>query len=296
MRLPPWSWVLLISSTLGAHGWAQSLTVNGSNSPYVISTPASFAQVTIADGGVLRANAELTVTGDCTVEGGGTLTVDPSVTNTLRLTVAGNLVVNVGGSIDLTSKGLAPGTSINPATGGVVSYLCANACGGGSHFAPGVGDGVSGPPSFDDPINPRLPGSGGSHGRGGGALLATAATIVVDGRITAEGEDRRLLGGSSGAGGTINLTTTTFSGRGLLSTQAGPMYDSNGKSAAGGLILVTAAASTFSGAFIVGGSQSGAAGSGVLLGPQQALTVMAGDYPLRYGRCFRHWLFALARR
>jgi hypothetical protein len=114
MRCQRWLWLLVVSSTLGVHGWAQTLTVDFANSPYIISAPVSFAKVTVADGGVLRANAPVTVTGDCTVQGGGTLTVDPLVTNTLRLTVAGNLNIDVGGSIDLTGKGLAGLTTINP--------------------------------------------------------------------------------------------------------------------------------------------------------------------------------------
>jgi hypothetical protein len=98
-----------------------------------------------------------------------------------------------------------------------------------------------------------------------------------------------LTGGVSGAGGSINLTTGIFSGFGILSAQGGATQAWQGHNPAGGLILVTASTSTFTGSFAVtGGIGVPAVGPGtaLLVTPARAATLVAGTYSLRFGDHF----------
>lgn len=181
--LRPWLLVVSLFIAYGAH--AQTVTVDTTNSPYVVSSPATFAQLTIAAGGVLVANSPVMVSGDLRVLAGGVVAVNPAISHTVRLTVTGALQVNSGGAIDLTGKGLAPLTTISPGSGAVTPYAGCERC-GGSHFTRGAGQGnTAGPPTFDEPTNPQYPGGGGVEGRGGGVVLATAARSMVESRSTA---------------------------------------------------------------------------------------------------------------
>lgn len=54
---------LLLTAVVRPAAFAQVLTVDATNSPFVISTSATYAQVTVASAGTLIVNAPLTVTG-----------------------------------------------------------------------------------------------------------------------------------------------------------------------------------------------------------------------------------------
>ncbi len=267
---------------------SQTLTVEANNSPVVISSDTTYSQVLVATGGRLEVNATLTVSGDMIVASGGLVTIDSTLTHTLRLNVAGTLNIATNGSIDVTAKGPGPCKTIDAATGAIGTFLCnISAAYGGSHFVQGVPGSVI--PTFDEPTNPQFPGSGGSFGTGGGAVLIQAGTVQLDGTIAANGENRLALGASSGAGGTINITTTLLSGNGTLSAKGGPSptdgfiyYVS-----AGGLIRTSYASSTFLGTVDVAGGSGGHTGSALFFSnSNRDVIVMAGEYPLRYGESY----------
>lgn len=196
----------------------QSLVVDSSNSPLVLATPANYASVSVVDGGVLIANAGLTVIGDMIVETGGLVTVDGVVTHVLSLSVGGTLEIEAGGSVDVSAKGLAAKKTIAPESGAVVQHE--GQC-GGAHVTQGTCWPVASAPSFDSPLDPRHPGGGGSSYTGGGVIVVKASALTLNGRLAADGEHRRAESGLSGAGGTVRVAARQISGSGLVSANGG---------------------------------------------------------------------------
>ena len=87
--------IVLVALFLATPVFAQTLTVDGANSPLTVSASASYSQVTVATGGTLVVNAPLTVSGPMTVQSGGRVTVDVGV-GQLKLNVTGALIVEAG--------------------------------------------------------------------------------------------------------------------------------------------------------------------------------------------------------
>jgi hypothetical protein len=274
---------------LPALSFAQTLTVDGSNSPVVVAAPASYGAVTVSDGGVLLVNAPLTVTGDMRVGRGGLVTMDAGV-YVLRLDVGGTLSVELGSRIDVAELGLPAGATIDPVTGDAV----ASRGGGGSHCA--LGGRAWSESAYDDPFDPRLPGAGpgwdppGFTLRGGGALLVRAAALRLDGVLRAWGSDGR--NSHAGAGGAVNVEVQEFSGGGTISAAGGSSaYEAGG---AGGCVRVAFQRSSFTGTCDVGGGRSdvqdssGATGSALLVDRAADVpTVAHGELSLRGGQRLR---------
>jgi Bacterial Ig-like domain/Carboxypeptidase regulatory-like domain len=115
---------------------------------------------------------------------------------------------------------------------------------------------------------PNLPGSGGGGsattspgGNGGGVIAIDAPTLILDGHITANGNNRQQTGGS-GAGGSIFLDVTTIKGSGSVQANGGSSTDSAGGAGGGGRIaLYYQDAETFHTESIIayGGSYNGTA-------------------------------------
>jgi MYXO-CTERM domain-containing protein len=269
---------------------AQVLVVDGSNSPYVVAAPTSVSSVSVGSGGVLIVNAPLSTTGDVTVGPNGRMTLDAGV-HTLRLSVGGLLAVELGGAIDLAALGLCDNTSLDPVTAAEVQLP-----GGwsGSHFA--LGGGAGPPAGYDEPSNPTRPGASGGSSQstaespcGGGALLATAASMRIDGVVRVDGASTDSNAAGGAAGGTLNLAAAQIGGGGVLSAEGGANRGAGTmvSGGAGGLIRLAADAITFTGRFAVSGGTAvfpGSDGTAVLFDRSSGKAlVAAGEYPLRSG-------------
>lgn len=255
--------------------WAQALTVDSVNSPYVITTATSVSQVRVAPGGVLVVNAELTVNGDMVVQGSGRVTVDPWP-KTLNLIVAGTLTIDVDGVIEADGKGLkgAPGGTFGNDCGETLDPVTLTVrtgpCGGlegASHASPGGGPTPA--PVYGNP-GLATPGGGGNGayyvgagigGDGGGVVRITANALVADGQLRANGQDGRSNGGfgGGGAGGSIALSVQSFSGAGSLSANGG--NGDGGGTGGAGRIIVSYSTWSFTGSLSVlqGGVSAGTA-------------------------------------
>jgi len=215
------------------------------------------------------------------VENGGVLT---SSAMTLSLDVSGSITVKSGGSLDVTGRGYAGGTSYPGATvpGNYSS---------GSHI--GVGGLYQGPlgTTFGSIFQPLEAGGGGNHccGSGGGVITLNAATLTNDGAIRANGVGSQFGGCcDGGAGGSIWLRTTALSGNGTVEAIGGAWDRFGGGGAiaieysnAGGNVLNNVSAWT-GGSAGANGSNYGGAGSILIKGPGAtfgALTINNNSHP-----------------
>ncbi len=222
-------WSLLCLAPFAAY--AQTLTVDGSNSPYTVSTAATFMTVTVNAGGVLIVNAPLTVTGDMLISAGGEVTVDQTVKR-LRLTVTGTLTVEFGGSIHADAKGLlgSPaagyaeyGETIDPVT---FAFVPGSGRGtGGTHASRGESSQYAPSALVYGQAVLAYPGGGGGAfvggvaGNGGGVVSLNAGTLILNGQLRANGGNGPSGGG--GAGGTVSVTATVWQGGGEVSASGG---------------------------------------------------------------------------
>ncbi len=261
---------------VGAH--AQTLVVDASNSPYVIQAPATLTQVQVESDGVLVLNAKLSVTADMVVRGGGRVTVDDSVMY-LKLAVAGTLTLDFGAAIDADAKGLrgggtsgfgGNGATLDPVTFEIISGASGQYGSSGSHATPGAlgGQMASSPPTYGGALrlSPGGGGGGASGGAGGGVCDITAASVILNGQIRAQGNSGALYNGG-GAGGSIGIATTSFSGGGGL------IANGNGGGGAG-RIRVTSTTWGFTGVVLATGGYGGSWGSVYLLDSMNRFRVM----------------------
>lgn len=297
-RLP----ALLCVLGLGASG--QTITVDGTNSPYLIDTDTTVDQMTVQAGGRVVLKGALKVLGDMAVKATGTVQLDPSVM-TLKLTVSGTLTIDAGGLIHADAGGLkgAPaagfgplGATLDPVTGAII--LGAYGGSGGSHGGRGGNyrNGITG--TFDSPTEPVSPGGGGGcygggvGGRGGGVVRLVAGALVLNGALRSLGEGGPGTADASGggAGGTLNLTVGALSGGGSLSAAGGAVGPAGGGGGGGGRIKVSYSNSTFVGTISVsggGGSNPGEAGTIHLYDTTADQLRVVSPYVLNGGESFR---------
>jgi hypothetical protein len=273
----------LDGSDLEVHGHLEvgsgaALTATGGSGVLVTG------DVHVADGGSWTSDS--TTGGDTlTLSGGGTLTFDGSstqqwsdttmnggtqdfgsvvVSSTLQVTVGGTFEIDGASSIDGTGAGYPGGTpgvaGSGPGGGSPPSGGCAAGSSGGG--GGNGGNGGSGGYSGDAPggiasgslFNPSTHGSGGGGsgcagvegGAGGGVIVIEADTLLLDGSITADGDDGEADVSSSaggGAGGTIRIKVGALSGSGSLSASGGSALPTaggyeNGGGGGGGRIVI----------------------------------------------------------
>lgn len=156
-----------------------------------------------------------------TAERGALITHDAEV-ETMHLVVRGTFTLPGGAAVDVSGKGLPPGVSISPLTGQRVAG--SDEDNAGSHG--GLG-GLASPtrplaPVYDDPLAPRFAGGGGGAGwsgtNGGGVGRISAGLMVLEGAVLADGWSK---GYSSGAGGSIIVSTGDLSGAGTVAARGG---------------------------------------------------------------------------
>lgn len=189
--------------------------------------------------------SDVTVTGDMRLESGGQLYPYADHTNggTVRVSCR-NLTVNAGSSVNADYKGY--GSQSGP---GKTAYSGGATGGSGGAGHGGVGgaasSGYAGGTNYGSRSFPWDPGSGAGNsdqavgGAGGGTVWIDAANeIVLDGTMTADGENGRYGGGNrftgGGAGGSILLFCRSLTGSGDLSAIGGNGYVAATNLASGG--------------------------------------------------------------
>jgi hypothetical protein len=185
---------------------------------------------------------------------GGSIT--HPVGRSLTLAVSGELRVETGGKIDVNGRGCSANQSY-PGIAGTTGTS------GGSHIGVGPTSNTNGlsAETFGSIYDPsEKGGGGGGGGNGGGVVRITAASVVVNGSITANG-----LKSSSraGAGGSISISTDSISGSGTLQAN-GASADNGWGGGGGGAVAVkyTDAASSVPITQAKGGSASPYGGAG----------------------------------
>ena len=183
-------------------------------------------------------------------------TADATTEYALQLEVTGTLHVAADGRIDVSARGYMAGRSAGNSTeNGSSGYS------GGSHGGRGYSyyGGVSGG-TYGNAANPAHPGGGGGHAgyacNGGGLAHISARTLVVDGRIAANGADSS---GGGGAGGSVRINAGTLRGTGRISADGGTGISSGG-GGGGRVALYTYTANQFPTANVTAAGGPGTSG------------------------------------
>ncbi len=228
-------------------------------------------------GGFLVLGDRLVVDGALNLDEFGRLThYDATVTFDCRLELfAGAVNISTSASINVDARGYPggnrhghsgpPGQTTNHAPGS--SYRS-----GGSYGGLGYGyDGIPNP-VYGNPTAPADLGSGGSYGGGtvaggdgGGWVSVYAATVTVDGVISAAGGDGQGNNAGSGSGGAIQVRTRALSGAGSFRADGGA-YEVPGGGGRVALHFAAAASATNGLALSAAGGVVGgrAAGAGTI--------------------------------
>ena len=222
----------------------------------------------VAKGGTVTTDAAFTLTGDVTVEDGGTVTHTANTKDSSYLldwTVGGDMTVASGAKVTAKAKGYPQGVGLGSGGG---NYK-------GSSHGGWAWDSLSGKAgnqvSYGSLTQPMEVGSGNAayNGPGGGIVrLNIAGALVNDGRIDADGADGSTWFNSSG--GSVWITAATISGSGKIESNA---YGYNGTTSAshglsgGGRVAVwlTQAGADFAdytGAFTAFGARNGSRAGG----------------------------------
>ena len=191
------------------------------------------------------------------------------------LTVTGNATVQAGGGIIADATGYASGLGFG-AGKYTVSSASGTVGGGGGYGGYGAAGGgtvpASGGSTYQRVTNPTDPGSGGGSGSqsslaggaGGGAIrMNVTGTLLVNGRVSANGGLGLTQGGGGGSGGSVWLTAGTLAGNGIISANGGSGNQLGG-GGGGGCISLQYGANFFGGAITAcggGGYAWGGAGT-----------------------------------
>ena len=263
-------------------------SLGGAGTTYTQGDPPSVGQVVVDNGGRAGAGTPIVATRafDLTVQGAAAITLPNALevrnlslssnswlmVSNHELTVSGDATVAAGASITADSAG-SPAEQ-GPGAGGTFSYYDVQVGGGGSFGGLGgfagtsqfTGGGAYG--SISAPANTGSGGGGseGLGGAGGGTIrMQVAGTLVLNGRISANGGDGN--GGGGGSGGSIWLTLGTLAGAGTISSDGGTSGGFGpyaGGGGGGGRISIQNQLNLFSGlisAYGGGGTYAGGAGT-----------------------------------
>lgn len=251
----------------------------GAGTVYLRTNNASIAQVFVDNGGGRGTNTFVVGTGsfDLTIQGGAAAVNigsprDLLVRSNAWLAEAGNVNIgrnatfDAGGGIDLDGQG-------NSRSG--AGATLAGPKGGGGHGGYGGLNPLQWNTAYDSvsfPIQGGSPGGNGSGtsgappygGNGGGTMqLSVGSTLLVNGRLSANGMNGDFNSGG-GSGGAIRLQAATLSGDGVISVVGG---DGNGTAGGGGggRIAIYFTTNLFSGTLSAcGGSGALAGGAGTI--------------------------------
>lgn len=219
-----------------------SLTIGGSGANMTVTLPQGWetalkvASLTIGNGGVLTCEGPFMTADD-----------DPAARVYLQV---GTLTIDEGGKIDVTGRGWSGGgwdyanakevyVGFGPGKAKDTPWGAFHLGHGGKHTAHSPGVYAT---TYDDPLAPELPGSGGymnsgmsSKGdvSGGGAVrIVATGTVTVNGEIRADGNAAIMrtpsltgAGTSAGAGGSVWITAARIKGCGKITANGGDGSD-----------------------------------------------------------------------
>ena len=259
------------------------------------------AHVSILQEGILSLDIHTTFESFNIASGGKLIS---SAGNTgFDLTITGDLTVEAGGSISADGKGHGSGGGLGggskaPARGGSTG-------GGGAGYGGKGGNGnVSGGGTYGSITEPLDLGSGGGRtyggtlgGAGGGLIhLTVGGTLTVDGSLTSDGNNGNTSGsgtwrmsGGGGSGGSLYITAGTIAGSGVISANGGRAGHTDlGGGGGGGRIALYFDTYTFTGSISVDG------GAGRQYGGQGTVYTIPEDSSLQLnrqeiGQITEHW-------
>ncbi len=223
------------------------------SSSVTISADTTFDSVVVLNGGTLTANGELTIGGKMRIDQGGVVRHSRYPTNSgagLRLNVADSLIID--GTIYLTGYGLrganGSGSTFGSrgeaydATG--TSVVAGSSNDAGASYG-GVAQGTSNAP-YGVLENPAHFGSGGSGcnngGNGGGLATISAAVVLLNGSIQANGTQGGACayggGAGGGSGGGVRIACGKLTGPGSIYARGGNGVNQSPTAGGGGRIAI----------------------------------------------------------
>jgi hypothetical protein len=234
---------------------------------------AAFSSLLIASNGWLIPNiAQAGAIGD----------VSLSLTLGATIQAGGGIIADSDGYLQNVGNGHGSSLALSP------TYPCSGA-GHGGYGAFGLSNLVPGGVTYDSIETPQFGGSGGggdspfsTGGNGGGMIQisAKAATLQINGMISANGGNGSGIGGGGGSGGAIYLTANSIIGTGSITANGGngAPYGGGG---GGGCIALAGTAELRTNLFL--GAISAYGGGGVNYGGAGTLyystNVSAGNQP-----------------
>ena len=259
--------------------------------------------VRLESGGTFELNVADTIA-SMVIASGGILTHAPGVSG-FNLTVTGDMTVEPGGSISADAKGYGAATGPGAGQTSTVEsgYVSIGIGGGGGYGGQGgtSSTGRTGGSIYGDQFEPNNFGSGGGNGgsalggsSGGAIRLTVGGDLHNDGEISADGAPGAAdwlwgwwyLAGGGGSGGSVWIVATSLSGDGAIHAngRAGGVANvQTGGGGAGGRIGIYYVENTFIGAIsaLGGGSgdRRGEEGTKFINGPDAAPIVSVDTAP-----------------
>ncbi|MGH7954003.1 MAG: hypothetical protein ACREFE_19080, partial [Limisphaerales bacterium] len=187
----------------------------------------------------------------------------------LACTVDGDATIESNALINLDFKGYPARTG--PGAGGTTAIVGVTTGGGGGHGGfGGIGaTNAAGGASYDTVSSPGTGfgsggganiGAGGSEG-GGAIQLTIGGALLLDGKITANGDDAAVFAAGGGSGGSVYLTVVgTLAGAGTISANGGAGADDLGGGGGGGRIFISSQTNNFTGNIVARGGDGYVAG------------------------------------
>jgi hypothetical protein len=257
-------------------------TAGGAGTIYLRSTTSSAGQLFIVNGGKRGTNtifAPDPVT-DLIISGGAVAQPQITTVSVTNLFIGSNswliardalpLTMTVNGSATLESNAMIKADSESLSGAGQGSAACGAGSGGGYGGYGGTsvcgtrGGGIYG--SISQPSNLGSPGGLGSSGRGGGAITMTVGgTLMLAGKISANGGGATVPVNGGGSGGSIWLTVGTLLGGGAISANGGAASNLVSGGGSGGRIAVYFDTNFFTGSITArGGMGTNGGGPGTV--------------------------------
>lgn len=200
----------------------------------------------------------------------------------IQVAVLGDATIQAGAGMAVDGRGY--GSATGPGHG-ISAYYHASGAGYGGPGGASGGD--AGGPSYGFETMPVDLGSGGGGasicgngcpgGAGGGAIrLTVAGTLLLEGRVTANGRD----GASGGSGGSVFLTVGRLAGNGAITVNGGATGDIYAGGGGAGRIAIYSSTNVFIGTMTASGGTGGNPGGAgtIYLGTNVAPMVIA-QYP-----------------
>jgi hypothetical protein len=251
-------------SLANIHAFGGSGFNHGGAGTTYVRIGAAHPTVYIDNGGATSGRTDFagqsTLDADLVLSGGAI--VGPSVAaGSMNLTLTGDLHITSGTAVSATATGFPPQTGPGAPT------FCGNLPGAGYGGAGGPDStGCSRPgETYGSVSQPTDLGSGGTDGRGGGALHLTLNTLTIDagGVLSADGAPAVTYSG--GSGGSIWLTCNSIQGSGLITANGGnAVYAASGGSGGGRIAIYAPAAVGLANFRARGGSGFNYGGAGTI--------------------------------